>query len=829
MDDARDIYVDSPYARTFNGTLVEALRGALAAVPEASRVRVVEIGAGTGGTTGFVLPCLPEGRTDYAFTDVSPVFLAEAARRHARHGFVRHALLDIERDPAGQGFQAGGYDIAIAANVLHATADLGASLAHARRLLADGGLLVLLEGVVPQRWVDLTFGLTEGWWRFEDRALRPDYPLLSRDTWPLALASAGFEGIEVFGGDGSAGRASQALIVARAAPTRRRWRVVGSDGLAAAIAARLAARGDRVERVAEEAVGSDPPSGTSLVDVAGCALSGIGPDAPAGPDASRDAVIAAQHRLARFAAVRDDGRAWIVTRGAQPAAGRRAPGARWQAPLWGLGRVYALEQPDRWGALLDVDPDADDATAAEAVVAAVVSPGAEDQVAWRDGLRLVARLREAPQERGGAPALRADGTYLVTGAFGGLGPIVARWLVDRGARHLALMGRRADPASPLVRELEARGARVVPLAADVADEASLRDALARLASAAPPIRGVLHAAAAFAAAPIADDDEAALREALAAKLDGTANLLRLTADAPPETVVLFSSTTALLGAAGLGGYAAANAFMDACAGPGGDGSPRVLSVAWGTWEAMRLASDAAQRSYRDAGLLPMPAPDALAALGRAWVRPDASHVVIASVDWSVLRSLHEARRVRPLIGELGRPGSASVTERASRDAQRTASALASLRERLASTAPGDRGDLLVRLVRDEVAQVLGAGDPAGVPVATGLFDLGMDSLMAVELRRRLERLSGLELPSTLTFNYPNVNALAGYLGPKLAVPERDGRPGVGADASGSADGDPQPAVPPQATAGAPDESTDLDALSDEELEARLLATLERNR
>ena len=139
-------------------------------VGDRAGVRVLEIGGGTGGTTGGLVARLG-GRGEYVFTDVSPVFLAEARARFGAVAGFSTGLLDIERAPAAQGFSA-GYDIVVAANVLHATADLRASVRHAVSLLAEDGVLVLLEGTARRAWVDLTFGLTAGWWRFEDVALR---------------------------------------------------------------------------------------------------------------------------------------------------------------------------------------------------------------------------------------------------------------------------------------------------------------------------------------------------------------------------------------------------------------------------------------------------------------------------------------------------------------------------------------------------------------------------------------------------------------------------------------------------------------------------------
>jgi acyl transferase domain-containing protein/SAM-dependent methyltransferase/acyl carrier protein len=818
FDEARKLYIESPFARTYNRVLVESMQAAIESVPAGATLRVLEIGAGTGGTTTYVLPALPAQRTEYTFTDLSPLFLERAAEQFAAYPFVRRELLDIERDPLVQGFQAGSYDIVIAANVLHATADLRQTLGHARKLMAPGAMLLLLEGVAPERWVDLTFGLTEGWWRFTDTALRPDYPLIGRNAWLAALRDLGFVNPVAVPDASAAGRgtAQQALMIARAPSGGRRRTIIGNpDGMGEALAGRLRARGDVVTLVPLVSAAApatlaacDDAIYLGAIELAGRAVD----DAGAASDAKTLACVEPLRWLK--ATVGSDARMFFVTRGVHAAGGAPAcPAAALQGPLWGLGRGFALEHPDRWGGLVDL-PFAQGADMVETLVKALDSDDGEDQSAWREGTRYVARL--LPDE---PPAVAVDGfapdaTYLVTGGFGGLGLVVADWLVERGARHVALLGRRAQPHSQAVRDLEAKGATVHSLSVDVADAGAMSGALARLRERAPPLRGVFHAAAALNAAPLASLAPAQVDEMLAPKIDGSLVLERVTRDAGVEFLVLFSSTTALLGASGLAHYAAANAFLDALAHATDDVSGRrVLSVNWGTWEVMRLASAESQASYREGGLLPMPARDALGALGRALAGP-ASQVVVARVDWSALKNLHEARRARPLLSRLGAPPQTVAP------AVRRPEAGPSLVQRLSTMPAGMRGDALVNFVQAEAAAVLGVADASSVPVATGLFDLGMDSLMSVELKRRLERGTGLSLPSTLTFNYPNVAALARFLGTQVVV------------AAGPAKTPPMPTPSPSvapAPASVITSAVDLDALSDEELEARLLARLEETR
>ena len=185
------IYGGWAVPRYFNA-IVRAAVAAVAAARPGRELRVLEVGAGTGGTTAAVLPALPTARTSYTFTDVSEFFLTRAAERFAAFPFVRYALLDVEQPPAEQGFAPGAYDVVVAANVLHATADLDVTLAHVRSLLAPGGVLVAYEGTAHPSWFDVTTGLVEGWQRFAD-GWRSDVPLIRPEVWAAALAAAGFD------------------------------------------------------------------------------------------------------------------------------------------------------------------------------------------------------------------------------------------------------------------------------------------------------------------------------------------------------------------------------------------------------------------------------------------------------------------------------------------------------------------------------------------------------------------------------------------------------------------------------------------------------------
>ena len=511
------------------------------------------------------------------------------------------------------------------------------------------------------------------------------------------------------------------------------------------------------------------------------------------------------------------------------------------APMWGLARVFALEHPARWGGAIDLAPDAAPLSQAQQLLRSFEADDDEDQMAWRQDACHAARLVEHRLPASSAPPLRRDATYLITGGFGGLGLLLAAWLADQGVRHLALLGRRPDAEAPALRALRERGVQVLALAGDVADEVMLQSLPKRLADEqAPPLAGIFHLAADLNVAPIVALREDEVRAMLRPKIAGTVALQALVQAQGLELLVLFSSSTALLGAAGLAHYAAANAFLDATAEGavqhGRTSAPFTTSINWGTWDAMRLASAGDQRGFREAGLLPMNNADALAAMSRL-LGARASRGMLAAVDWATLKPLHEARRARPFLRRVGldeppkqaaAASGAQAGPAAVKGPMPAASETQALIRRLKAAPATARHDLLIEFVQREVAAVLALPHAAEIALGTGLFDLGMDSLMAVELKRRLERGVGKALPSTLTFNYPNVGALAGFLQGQLAVElaaasaAPDGQGGTPRSTTASAPPSTSHAVAPAAPAEA-----DLDELSEDELEQQLLARLER--
>jgi myxalamid-type polyketide synthase MxaE and MxaD len=473
----------------------------------------------------------------------------------------------------------------------------------------------------------------------------------------------------------------------------------------------------------------------------------------------------------------------VATRGTQ-AAGASTSFEPAQAPVWGLGRVVSLEHPELWGGLVDLD-DADADDAATRLLSQVAAPDGEDQIAWRGDQRHVARLTRAKEPVVQPVTLQPDASYLIVGGLGRLGLKVAQSLVEDGARHLVLMSRRGVPAggdaaqkAEAIAALEAQGATVEVVAADVGDRARVQALIAGFGTTRPALRGVVHAAVSPAAEALGVMTLARLQEVYRPKVAGAFVLQELTAALPLDFFVLFSSTTGLLGVKGLGHYAGANTYLDTLAHAMRSAGRSAIAINWGVWDDVQMGSEEAQRALAGAGLRPMPTARALRVLQQL-TGSALPQVVVAAADWSLLKAVYEAKKQRPFLEHVANLAPPAAAKRAAAAAPETGS----LKQRLAEARPQDRYDALVEYIRGEVRQVLRLEAGQAIELQRGLFDLGLDSLMSVELKSRLEAGVGRSLPSTLTFNYPNVGALADYLAREvlqLTPPETTAVPVAGA-------------------------------------------------
>ncbi|NYI95216.1 NAD(P)-dependent dehydrogenase (short-subunit alcohol dehydrogenase family)/acyl carrier protein [Streptomonospora nanhaiensis] len=435
-----------------------------------------------------------------------------------------------------------------------------------------------------------------------------------------------------------------------------------------------------------------------------------------------------------------------------------AAGTRWvvlaDAGLGEALRAAARERGARCTVVAGADPDPAALAGAELATAARAGGPAEPWTALRGGVRHAARLVAAPPE-GPAAAVRVrpEGTYLVTGGLGGLGLRLARFLVERGARHLVLAGRGAPGAQAraVLAELEAAGARVVAHQADVADPGQAAALVAALDAdpALPPVAGAAHLAGVLDDGALTELTPERFARAMAPKTAGAWHLTRLLGGRGLDFLVLYSSVSAVLGTPGQANYAAANAYLDALASLlRAEGVP-ALAVQWGSWAEAGMsarAEDAAKAARH--GEYRLPPADALAALAHLLAAPpeDAAAAVLR-VDWAV-RARAEGALPR-LLSELARPpreepgqGGAPAWD-------------------VAAAPPEERRRLLADHLRRELSLVLGVDED--IDPGQGFASLGLDSVASIELRNRVQRKLGLRLDLTLAYDHPTLADLADHL------------------------------------------------------------------
>jgi acyl transferase domain-containing protein/phospholipid N-methyltransferase len=783
------IYQNLPGTSMMNTMVQKAVLSVVKRLPPGRGVRILEIGAGTGGTTAYLLPHLPVHQTRYVFTDISPLFTNKASEKFSDYSFVHYQVLDIERSPQNQGFGEQEYDIIVAANVLHATADLNQTLQHVGSLLAPSGMLILLEVTARHYSGDLTFGLTEGWWRFTDHQLRPAYPLLSSTQWEGLLAKTGFASAVSILPEHPLQQAMIMALSPQSSPKRAVdsvediggiWLILADHQIGRQLAARFQKRGEvaiiilpaktyqQIDEQTFKIAPSHPEDFQQLlakVSAIPGRLRGIihcwSLDVIASENLAKaqlDSCGSTLHLIQALNQANERPTLWLVTQGAMPVSLPNEPlpiPNIAQSPLWGLGKAIALEHPELNCVRVDLEPETQE-QAAQMLFEEIDSPTPEDQIAFRHHTRYVARLVRSLDhdnlKRKSEPSLfHAEGTYLITGGLGGLGLLVARFMLEQGAKYLVLVGRR-DAQPEIKNQLEQlqqqTGAKIIVSPADVSKMEQIQPILVNIEQSLPPLRGVIHAAAVLEDDLLLQQNWERFERVFAPKIQGAWNLHRLTQHKPLDFFVLFSGAATLIGGLGIANYIAANTFLDNLAYFRQAQGLSGMSINWGIWSKIGFANILKDEEVERTGLGRLLPSQGLEILAQLLLQPK-PQVAVMPIQWT---SFFKSGVISPFFSHF-------------KEAQPLKSPphLDWIKKSKDSITPKQQRDELNSHIQAQLAKVLGLNPAQPIDREKGFFEMGMDSLIAVELKNRLQTSLKCSLPSTLLFKYSTVEALVNYL------------------------------------------------------------------
>ncbi|MEV0401055.1 type I polyketide synthase [Actinoallomurus sp. NPDC050550] len=464
---------------------------------------------------------------------------------------------------------------------------------------------------------------------------------------------------------------------------------------------------------------------------------------------------------------RNTPRLWLVTRDAHDVVAEDGLTGVSQAPLWGFARTLAMEHPEFATMRIDLHAGAEGIPAAERLAETLAESGDEDEMALRTDGRYVARLVRASFEdtylgTRPRPAV-GPGTYLISGGMGGLGLEVAQWLADRGAARLVLMGR-SEPAPKVlerVERIQAAGAEVVIARGDVSRRTDVARVLAGIDDGGPPLRGVVHMAMVLDDRTVLELDAERYERVMAPKALGAWNLHELTRDRPLDLFVLYSSAATVLGSPGQAGYAAANAFLGALARHRRRAGLPAVCVDWGLYATSGIMADRSLEGERLSalGVTGIEPREGMEILGRL-LRSAPPQIAAVRLNLRQWMEFYPAAAGSALLSELGRE---------IRDPETGTPSQPEGRARLAAAMPEEVPALVEELVGEQLGRILHLA-PDRIDRQGTFADLGMDSLMTLELRNRIEAVFGIRLAVSALFGSPTVAALAERLVPDVTEP-----------------------------------------------------------
>ena len=456
---------------------------------------------------------------------------------------------------------------------------------------------------------------------------------------------------------------------------------------------------------------------------------------------------------------------WLITKGSQSVLPHIEEVAIAQTPLWGLGKVISLEHPRLWGGLLDLDQESS-TDEPEILLQVLEDEQEEDRLAIRNGEIYVTRLERKLLAESQALPLSDKGSYLITGGTGTLGLSIAQWLVQKGCQYLVLISRTQPSESAQLRidSLRKQGAEVVVSQADVSVQEDMERVLKQIEEAMPPLKGIIHAAGVAGEIQLLQELELSQLEAvLRPKVVGGWLLHQLTQKLELDFFVNFSSIASVWGSKGQAHYAAANHFLDGLTYYRRSLGTPSYSINWGPWSGGGMATGEAMNWLNKTGVKPLDPEKAIVALEKVLVS-NSPHIVVADMNWRLFKELYHLGGKRSFLSEIALDLEATEGEHVN----------AEFLGELALVPEMKRHQRMIDYLQIKVGKLLGFSKSQLPNTQLGFFDMGMDSLMAVELRNMLSQNLGSSISAAKLFKASNIQDLAKYLINELFPEESSG-------------------------------------------------------
>ena len=791
----KKLYTESPTLKAMNMIVAELLHELQNNLPKKTGIKILEIGGGTGSTTASILKKISPRQTLYTFTDISNRFISDAKTTFSDDNFMSYLQLDIEKDPANQGFKENEFDVVVASNILHATKDLKETLSNVKKLLAPKGILILVEGTMPVRWVDTIFGLTDGWWRFSDYELRKDYPLLPTEKWGPTLQGLGFHEISTISSEyvgssiGARGGLPQAVIIAKYIPepiqasTENVIIFADNSGVSDSLITKFEANNkqciivrqgenfkevhggkeyiinpykseefeilfDRIKQPIEKvlylwALNIKVSKDSSVFNIKDQCLktcSGL-----------LNAVKSIVSKLA------NPPKLFVITQGVQILDKQSNPNVLVQAAVCGMCRVIAIEHPELSCKVIDIESREQTG----ALLEEVLTFDQESQIVLQKKERYVMRLSRKKIDTflkyNHVLRFRDNGVYVVTGGLGGLGLKVTEWMSQAGAKHIVLIGRNPtidSKTSKKLKFIKNKGANAHVVKCDVSDYKSLKKLFKDLKEIGT-IKGIIHAAGTIDDGIVLQQNIERFLTTTYAKVLGSWNLHTLSIEESMDLdfFVMFSSIVSTIGNVGQSNHASANSFMNSLMSYRKSLNLPSTVIQWGAWSSIGTLSRYPEvvEKLKVIGINLIQPEDGIKALDFV-LRTHTRSALYAPIDWKQFINSNKLNN-DPFFCLL-KPKQHKLSQKE----QLTADDFLS---RFKYLSYSDKVSFIRNKVLQHIKQILGLKENIGED--EDFFDYGMDSLTSIQLRNNLQSEFKCSLHPTITYKYPSVRKLVKYL------------------------------------------------------------------